>query len=153
MSQLEEIEQIKQLKYRYFRALDSKDWKLMAGCLAENATARYDGGKYSFDGRDQIVGFLSGSMDSPKVIGQHQGHHPEITVTGPTTANGIWYLQDFFINLEDNTTLRGAGFYHDDYIKVDGQWQILNTGYERTYEEVEERGSVRITSNRFMPAS
>ena len=145
-----EIEAIKQLKYRYFRALDSKNWTLMGECLTNDATAHYDSGKYSFDGKEKILSFFREFMDSPSKIPQHHGHHPEITITSQTTAEGVWYLQDFFIDLDAGTTLRGAGFYSDQYVKIDGQWKIKSTGYERTYEEIEQRSpNVKITRSMY----
>ena len=57
MFDLQNIEAIKQLKHRYFRALDSKNWSLMSDCLSKDCIAKYDGGKYSFDGREKIVEF------------------------------------------------------------------------------------------------
>ncbi len=39
MADLEEIEAIKRLKYKYFRCLDRKLWKEMAGCLIPDAAA------------------------------------------------------------------------------------------------------------------
>ena len=150
MNELLEIEQIKRLKHKYFRALDTNNWELMAECLTEDCTARYDSGKYSYDNRQAILDFLSKFMDGPKQLTLHQGHHPEIEILSETEATGIWYLQDMVINLENNTTLRGAGFYEDRYTKAGGQWCIKYTGYERTYEEVEERDErMRITSNMF----
>ncbi|MBW2144544.1 MAG: nuclear transport factor 2 family protein, partial [Deltaproteobacteria bacterium] len=81
---------------------------------------------------------------------QHHAHHPEIDITGDTTAKGIWYLQDIVIDLDSNTTLRGAGIYHDEYEKVDGEWKIKLTGYDRTYEEIEERSDkVKLMTNMF----
>ena len=68
----------------------------------------------------------------------HHGHHPEISVEGDT-ATGLWYLQDIFINLEENTTLRGSALYRDRYVKQNGEWKIEYTGYKRLYEEIEQR--------------
>jgi len=149
MLDLQTIETIKQLKARYFRALDSKDWPLMKTCLTEHCTAEYDGGKYSFEGRDGIIEFFSSYMDDPQLIFMHQGHHPEINITSESEATGIWYLQDIVISLENNTTLRGAGFYHDQYRKIDDEWLICATGYERTFEEIEERTNTTISFNLF----
>ena len=149
MLDLENIELIKQLKARYFRALDSKQWSLMHECLSEHCIAQYDGGKYSFSGRDKIVGFFQNFMDDPKLIFMHHGHHPEITILSEESARGIWYLQDKVLNLHNNTILNGAGFYHDHYIKVDGQWLISETGYQRTFEETEKRSHIEIGFNRF----
>lgn len=133
---LEDIEAIKQLKYRYFRCLDCKEWGALAKCFTEDATAAYDSGKYSYDGRDAIMGFLEGALSSRDVVSLHQGHHPEISVDGDT-AKGTWYLEDYLIFVKADTRLRGAGFYHDEYVKVGGQWRIKHTGYVRSFEEIQ----------------
>lgn len=139
MTQLEEIESIKQLKYRYFRCLDSKRWAELADCFAPDATSSYDSGRYSFQGRDQILGFLERALGQPTMITMHHGHHPEISLTSPTTAIGTWYLEDQVIDAKRNTMLRGAAFYHDEYVKLDGAWKLQSTGYLRTFEEVQDR--------------
>jgi hypothetical protein len=150
MTDLEQIEMIKRLKYRYMRTLDLNQWDELADCFTEDAVTDYDSGTYSFQGKKDIIDFLKQFMDQPTKIGQHHVHHPEIDLTSDTTATGIWYLQDFFIDLDANKTLRGAGFYHDEYEKVDGQWKIKRTGYVRTYEEIEERSDkTEITKNIF----
>ena len=38
--------------------------------------------------------------------------------------------------------LRGAAFYEDEYVKLDGEWKIKSTGYRRTYEEIQPRKEV-----------
>ena len=139
MSNLEEIEAIKRLKYRYFRALDCKQWAELGETLSDDATTAYDKGKYSFSGRAAILGFLKDALGSPRVISLHQGHHPEIELTGATTARGTWYLEDMVFFLDANMVLHGAGFYSDEYVKVDGDWKIKSTGYERTFEQMETR--------------
>jgi hypothetical protein len=143
MSKLEEIEAIKQLKYKYFRCLDRKEWDQMAETLTADAVSAYDSGKYSFEGRDAIMGFLREALGSPRAISRHHGHHPEIELTSETTARGTWYLEDYVIFKDTNTALSGAGFYADEYVKVDGRWLIRSTGYERTYEQFETREAVQ----------
>ena len=150
MMDIHQIEQIKRLKYRYFRALDQKDWTELAECFAEDAVTNYDSGKYSFQGKENIVKFLQEFMDKPTLISQHQAHHPEIELNSEITAKGIWYLQDIVINLDVNTILRGAGFYHDEYVKINGEWKIKLTGYIRTYEEIEKRSeNITMLKNMF----
>jgi hypothetical protein len=146
------IEAIKQLKYRYFRCLDSKRWAELADCFAPDASSSYDNGKYSFQGRDQIIGFLERALGRPSMITMHHGHHPEITLTGPATATGIWYLEDLVIDAQRNTTLRGAAFYHDTYSKLAGAWKLQSTGYTRTFEEMQDRSetpSLKLTRTLF----
>lgn len=142
MNRLEEIEAIKQLKYRYFRFVDLKQWEDLEGCFIPDATSSYRGGKYSFQGARKIVGFIKGRMEGP-ALSMHHGHHPEIELTGPDSAKGIWALQDYVIDLKANVCFKGAGFYQDEYVKVDGQWKIKHTGYRRTFEEIMDRGDVK----------
>jgi hypothetical protein len=137
LTRLIETEAIKQLKYRYFRFLDGKQWDAMAGILAEDATVAYDQGKYTYQGREQIVEFLRNALGRDSMRTAHHGHHPEIDFTSDTTASGIWALRDTVIDKDNHFTLNGAAFYHDEYVKVDGEWKIRSTGYERLYEEID----------------
>ncbi len=136
---LREIEAIKRLKYRYMRCLDQKRWAELRECFTEDATTAYGDGQYSFAGRDAILRFLEEAMGRPAFLSSHRVHQPEIDLTSPTTATGVWALEDRVIDVERGMTLRGAGFYRDEYVKVDGAWRIRHTGYERTFEEVESR--------------
>lgn len=151
MSDLTEIEAIKRLKYKYFRCVDCKLWDELAECFTEDAKTSYSGGKYTFEGRDTIMGFLKKGLHE-NLISMHHGHHPEIDITSDTTATGIWALQDYVIDTKRNTSLFGAAFYHDEYVKVNGEWKIKFTGYDRTFEEVSDRGdikSLRLTQQMF----
>ena len=96
------------------------------------------GGEYSFEGRDAIIAFLDGALGK-HMLTQHQVHHPEIELTSDTTATGVWALQDYVINLNEGTTLFGTAYYSDEYVKVDGEWKIKSTGYERVFDEISAR--------------
>jgi len=138
IKRFEDIEAIKRLKYKYLRTLDSKLWDELAECFTEDATAAYSGGRYSFQGRDAIMEFLKKGLGHT-IISMHHGHHPEIEITSDTTARGIWALKDYLIITEVNRGVRGAAFYHDKYVKVNGEWKIKSTGYDRTFEEMWDR--------------
>lgn len=142
MTDLQELEAIKRLKYRYLRCLDEKRWPELEDCFTAEATSAYAGGKYAYAGRDAILKFLVGAMDRPGFLSSHRVHHPEIDFTSATTATGVWALEDTVIDTEHGITLRGAGFYHDEYVKLDGSWKIRHTGYQRTFEEVQSRRGV-----------
>ena len=150
MVDLQEIEAIKRLKYKYLRCLDQKRWTELKECFSEDATSAYGDGKYSFTGRDKIMEFLIGAMDSRSMLTSHRVHHPEIDLTSATTATGIWALKDTVIETSANITIRGAAFYNDEYVKIDGEWKIKSTGYQRIFEETESRHdtpSLRLTAN------
>src|SRR3954453_4962432 len=139
---LVQMEAIKQVKYRYLRCLDQNPWDDLAVRLTEDCVAAYSGGKYSYEGRDAIVGFGSRSMGAETFHPSHRCHHPEIRLTSDTTATGTWALEDVVIMTDFDLTVRGAAFYEDEYTKVDGRWRISRTGYKRTYEEIQPRGNV-----------
>ena len=139
---LVEIELIKRLKYKYARCLDQKLWDEIAECFTADAHAAYSGGGYSFDGRDAIVDFLSRSMGAETFHSSHKMHHPEIDLTGPDTAHGVWALDDVVVMTDFELTIRGCSFYDDEYVKQDGAWRIQHTGYKRVFEEMQPRGNV-----------
>ena len=138
---LEDIEAIKRLKYKYLRCLDTKQWDEMAETFAKDATSAYADGELSFKGRDAIMAFLreSALAKAPGMHGVHQVHHPEIEFTSPTTARGTWALYNYLLHKGDNSGLRLCAFYHDEYVKIGGDWRIKSTGYKRVFEEVWDR--------------
>jgi len=98
-----EFHSISQLKFRYVRALDTHDWELMERCLTENAFAWFSGGKFKQQGRRQIVAFLR-ELIPASLVSSHIVVHPELTLTGPSTAKGIWRMQDIIYFIEPNPT-------------------------------------------------
>jgi hypothetical protein len=132
---LVEIEAIKRLKYKYVRCLDQKLWDDIVDCFTVDASASYSGGKYSFDGRDAIVEFLRTSMGDEGFLSAHRVTQPEIDLTDATHAIGTWGLVDEVLVKQHGVRVRGAAFYSDEYVKVDGRWRIARTGYVRTFEE------------------
>ena len=144
---LVEIESIKQVKYRYLRAVDTRDWELLATTLTDDATSAYSSGKLSYKGRDAIIEFLRASMPERDMLTSHKVHQPEIVLTGPDTADARWGLEDVVIILSAGLTLRGAAIYEDQMVKQDGQWRIAHTGYRRLYEETSGREGVTITDH------
>ncbi len=146
MLDLESIELIKQLKARYFRSIDTCDLETLKACFTEDAEVFFKGGEYeiSIKGWPDLEVFYKNAF-TPTRFGMHHGHHPEISVDGDT-AEGLWYLQDIFVNLEDNTTLTGSALYRDRYVRRNGEWRIAYSGYKRLFEQIEQRDErVRIT--------
>ena len=119
---LVEIELIKRLKYKYMRCLDQKLWDVVGECFTPDATASYSGGVYSFEGRDAIVEFLRTSMGSTTMLTSHRCHHPEIDLDEDRAgANGTWAFEDTVILTDVGVTVQGAAFYHDRYVKDEGE--------------------------------
>lgn len=133
VADLLELEAIRRLKYRYMRCVDLQLFDELRECFAPDAVSSYGDGQYSFTGRDDIVEFLRNSLTS-SVLSLHTAHHPEIDLTSPTTATATWALEDTVFHTDTGLELHGAGYYHDTYVKIDGEWKIASTGYQRTFE-------------------
>jgi bile-acid 7alpha-dehydratase len=143
ISALEDVEAIKRLKYRYWRHLDLKQWDDLATCFAKDASVSYGGGKYAFQGVDAIMGFLRTSLgrDTGSVT-IHHGHHPEIDLTSATTARGSWALYNYMFNEQQNRGIRIGAYYHDDYVKVGGEWKFQHIGYTTLFHEEWKRDDI-----------
>lgn len=134
------IQDIEQLKARFMRCVDTKDLPCLRDAVfAPGAEIHFKGADYDIAavGWTAIEKFYQDAFTSKK-FGMHTAHTPEITVTGDT-ARGTWYLHDVFVNLESNTTLQGSALYDDSYAKIDGQWRIMYSTYERLWEETTPR--------------
>lgn len=148
-----DLEAIKRLKYRYQRCIDTKRWDELRDCFTEDAAAAYSSGKFSFEGREAILKFLSDAMGADSFHSSHQVSQPEIELIDENTATGRWCLTDHVIDTKFDITIRGAAFYEDEYRKEeDGVWRISKTGYIRTYEEMFARKAVeglKLTESRW----
>ncbi len=122
LQRLLDLEEIKQLKARYFRFLDTKDWEGLAAVFSADAVMDADG--FVERGRDEILAFLPKVLDG--VVTAHHGHMPEITLTGPDTATGIWAMFDYltFPGETPPRGLRGYGHYHEEYVRQHDGWRI-----------------------------
>ena len=85
---LVEMELIKRLKYAYMRCIDQKLWDELRGLFVDDAVVAYSNGAYTHEGADNIVEWLRSSMGAETFHSSHRIHHPEIELTGPTTATG-----------------------------------------------------------------
>jgi hypothetical protein len=131
--ELSDREEIKALKYAYLRCLDQKNWDELRTLFCDDATAAYSGGRYTYTGADEIVGFVERNMGREQFHSSHRAHHPEIRLDGDV-AEVTWALEDIVVDSEWNFLLIGAAFYEDVCRKVDGRWLIQHTGYRRSFE-------------------
>lgn len=137
LQQLSDIEDIKLLKHRYFRGMDTAEWSLVETLFTDDVTVDYRGGHYRvrMSGFDETMMFLKNSFHSDAVA-MHHGNMPEITLTGDDEAEGIWYLHDIFIHAAQRSQTIGSAIYRDKYRRVDGQWKIARSEYDRIIELV-----------------
>jgi hypothetical protein len=102
------------------------EWIEDAAFTLEQLEALAAGIDWPLRGRDVIVGFAARPTNH-NVLMIHNVFAPEIELTSETTARGTWQLRDD-ITFNDRTSpingYRGAGYYHETYVRVDRRWFI-----------------------------
>ncbi|WP_422342800.1 nuclear transport factor 2 family protein [Parasphingorhabdus sp.] len=124
------IEAIKLVKARYCRFLDTKDWDGFASLFVADAAmdVSEDTGNSPINGIEDIVAQVRFAVDN--AASSHQVHSPEILVTGPDKATGIWAMQDRVVwmsgksPIEGVASITGYGQYHERYRLDNGEWRI-----------------------------
>lgn len=135
IQRLMDIEAIKRLKHAYFRCIDSANMDELGTLFHDDVSVHFIGGSYEWttQGKQEYLDNIGVSF-SNKSIGHHNGHHPEIQMISDSEATGIWYLADHMWILNHKAKTSGTALYWDRYLKVDGEWLIKDTKYERLYE-------------------
>jgi hypothetical protein len=141
-----ELEALRRLKYAYFRTLDLKEFDQLGALLTEDASAAYEDGTTVLEGRDAIVSWLQSVLGDPGIVTEHHGHHPELTFSSDTEANGTWYLQDRVIVPAADLEIGGTAFYEDRYRRTSEGWRIAHTGYTRVFEEHRTHSTLAVRS-------
>lgn len=126
---MNDIEAIKQLKARYFRTMDTKDWRSMRLVFTDDAVIdTVDSGGPVISGADAFMAYLEPTLTG--VVTVHHGHMPEIDITSEVSATGIWAMEDL-LQFPDGTSMRGYGHYHETYRKEGGAWRIASSKLTR----------------------
>jgi len=130
---LEDINAIRELKARYLRACDRKLPDVMRDCFVEKGAVIEAEGFPSFTDREGWVQvFTELAVNNPNVMDTHHGQNPQIVLTGPDSASGVWDLQFTQINLKERTVVNLAGEYRDHYVRSGGRWWISVQKFRQT---------------------
>ena len=150
---------IQALKARYFRFMDVRDWEGYATVFADDveidvsvssvvlapgskedpwqSPQRMKGGV--FKGVKAFLEFIPQLLDGVRSV--HHGHMPEIDILSPTTAKGVWAMEDLLdfppgaeIEGRPMHHIHGHGHYWETYEKADGAWKIKTMKITRLRE-------------------
>lgn len=130
LEQLLGIEAIRAVKARYCRMLDTKDWDGFAALFTEDAVmdVSQDTGNPPITGIPALLDQVKYAVTNAAT--SHQVHSPEITLTGPDTAQGVWAMQDRVVwqagvsPVPGVASITGYGQYHERYRREGGVWKI-----------------------------
>lgn len=137
LAALEAIEEIRKLKARYAAACDDNyNADAIAALFVEDAV--WDGGALGkAEGREAIRKFFRGA---PKFFpfAMHNVMNPIIDVDGDR-ATAEWNLLQPATMAKGNQAVWLAATYHDEYVRVGGEWKFkrltVTPRFLTTYEE------------------
>ena len=117
-----DVEEIKALKARYCRLVDTQDWDAwLETCFTDDVQLVL--GKHVVEGHDGVREMIRNVLDGGTTV--HHVHGPEITLTGPDTATGIWAMDDLVhLVIPRERRFHGHGHYHDTYVRTPAGWRI-----------------------------
>ncbi|MGW1029035.1 nuclear transport factor 2 family protein [Streptomyces sp. NPDC002577] len=129
---MDDLEAIRQLKARYFRLLDTQEWDAFRDVFAPDLHIEVEHDPpFVFDERDAYLTALQPILAGVRTC--HHGHTPEITLTSPDRATGVWAMEDH-VWYPNGATLHGYGHYHETYAKGgDGAWRIVSLRLTRLW--------------------
>lgn len=129
------VEDLRRLMARYVRYADHQRWQDLADLFTPDGTFtpyKPDGSVWlRMEGREQIVATV-GASGGPGVVLVHHLFSDEIDVDSPTTAHGVWAMEDIVTRPEDApaseavsfTGMHGYGHYHARFVRTGGSWRI-----------------------------
>ncbi|OAN56230.1 hypothetical protein A7Q26_02130 [Sphingobium sp. TCM1] len=146
LERLEAIAEIRALKARYCRLLDRKSWEEWGQVFTADVVMDVSDdikpamGEQLISGRGKVVEQVRGFMQ--QAVTMHQVHEPEIALTAPGKARGIWSMQDFVAwpdGVESPVPFRSTralGWYEAEYAIEDDQWRIARLKLVRQHAEM-----------------
>jgi hypothetical protein len=105
--------------------MDQRKWDAWSEVFTEDIEMRVtNSGKvlHALKGRELVVSTVRSLNVHNRSI--HHGHTPEIKLTSPSTAIGIWALWDTYLRDDGGRRTDSYGYYEDHYIRQDGVWKI-----------------------------
>lgn len=120
---------LEELKSRYFRLMDTKQWDAFRELFTDDMVFYMEDSvlpdttvPMSTTG-DAFVANTSKVLTTAVTV--HHGHMPELTITGPGTATGIWSMYDWVDDPVNGFAIQGWGHYHERYVRGDdGRWRF-----------------------------
>jgi hypothetical protein len=128
-----ELEAIKQLLARYLWAFDAKRWDDLRPLLADDVRFETIEVGGTVEGADAWVDRVSAGSSHVSCV--HHVHVPELELTGPTTARGVWSMNTYVVD-GPRGGWRNYGHYDLDLRKESDGWRIASSRASRLRRDV-----------------
>lgn len=137
--------EITRKKAQYGRYLDTKQWVQFQKTAKPNARLRFhdvegniiarNGKNYDFDFLAAFIDWFSGFFRSAQTL--HMFGPPEIYMPSADEARVIWSMTDhiYFNGNGRLAEIQGGGYYHETWIKENGEWWLQDLALRRTYQK------------------
>lgn len=121
MSSAEDERQVVDVINRYAYALDSANWPLLRTVWADDVDADFGTGE-TWNSGDSLNEFMANFHTGLKTM--HMNGNYVIDDAGPGKAKGRTYVRARLFKPDGSLLLRFAGWYDDEFGKIDGKWRI-----------------------------
>jgi hypothetical protein len=129
---MDDIEAIKRVQGQYGRGADTKNWELLRPTVTDDFECDTGaGGKGATTGIDAFIA----RVGTNPAVTIHHAMLPEIELTSPTTATGIWAVH-LFAKIPNGSSVDAYGHYHNTYEKHGDAWRLSSLRLEWLHREV-----------------
>ena len=120
------------VKARYLRYMDLKQWSDMLALFADRAVFDHPTiGRFEDPAAavDAVAALLDG------VWTNHESGVPDIELTGPDTASGVFAMSSTSRPPGRDGFARTFGHYYDEFRRIDGLWKMTSMKLVSSYRE------------------
>jgi hypothetical protein len=133
------------VKAAYCRCVDTKDWEAMRAIFTESALLFYPETEDRPLAVDDAIAMIGRSVLGARSA--HRVYMPEYRFHSSERASVIWAMDDRVIWSAEAAarsgiqSIRGFGYYHEEYSKIDGAWlidrlKVKRLWLDRTYPTI-----------------
>jgi hypothetical protein len=130
------------LKAQYCERMDGKEWDRWASLFTDDAVMQFGpSADAAVHGRNAIQRLVSRQLKRGESL--HEAWNPEVTELEPGRVRVVWEMRDRATTAL--YTLRGEGFYEDEYLETPSGWRIAKVRLHRRAVDLQPRSAAMRT--------
>ncbi len=128
---LEDLAALRELQAAYWRGIDMQRPDELCEVFSPRGVDIDFEDMPRWHDREAFVTFFRELGCSAERREMHFGQNPQLVLTGPDTATGLWHLLMFGYNFGTRTVVQISGVYDCGYVRHDGRWWIRSMVFRR----------------------